>query len=729
MGAFVRTKIKEVDFGQTTVVIALNIKETNYVNGNTEYVQKKPTRYTTVDSTFDSHLYDGRVFEFVFLDKSRWPLAKCIVPVRTLADKAMAEQGRVAVVWLDLEPKGRLQLQVRYLEEDAGSEDAESLRTGTMVSSASSDPTDDLEDSSSSGSEKSITGPLAPRRGAIKQAKIHEVNGHRFVATFFTQPVFCSFCNKFMWGLNKQGYKCKSCGCSVHKACHEGVLHTCPGSDGVDSASPIDAGRQQSRRISINIPHRFRTYNYLKPTFCNHCGSMLVGLYSQGLKCEECGFNCHKQCKDMVGNLCGLNKALKQEISAVRRRSDQTGLSTGSPQAPRRRSDVTGNAPQNPSTVSRLPLLRESMEVKDQDESIYISLVSHGDNTPPKYSLQDFELLKVLGHGSFGKVLLAELKGKKQYYALKALKKASVLEGDDIEYTITERVVLALAVNHPFLTQLFCTFQSKSHLFFVMEYLAGGDLMFHLQNSKRFSVDRARFYSSEILLALEFLHSKGIIYRDLKLDNVLLDSQGHCKLADFGMAKEGQHGKMMTAATFCGTPDYMAPEIIKGDQYDFAVDWWSFGVLLYEMLIGCAPFHAGVDDDPNDELLFKAICQENVHYPRALYPDAKKMLEKLFEKKPFMRLGAATSPHGPIRSQPFFSTVNWTRLQARQVDPPFKPAVRSGQDVQNFELAFTKEPPRLSPPTQHVDDAEQAIFRGFSFTSNAAFAAKGSTPR
>jgi serine/threonine protein kinase len=258
----------------------------------------------------------------------------------------------------------------------------------------------------------------------------------------------------------------------------------------------------------------------------------------------------------------------------------------------------------------------------------------HGGNDRPRplvpakparqYKLEDFKLIKVLGKGSFGKVLLCQLiKRKDQYFALKALKKDVVLEDDDVPSTLVEKRVLAEGSNHPFLTHLFCTFQSQSHLFFVMEYLNGGDLMFHIQVSHKFKLPRARFYCAEIICALQYLHSKGIIYRDLKLDNVLLDSSGHAKLADFGMCKEGIYHPS-TTATFCGTPDYISPEIVKGKRYSYSVDFWSLGVLSYEMLTGQSPFSG-----ESEEELFDSICNSRVPFPSFLTPSSVDYLNRV----------------------------------------------------------------------------------------------------
>ncbi|XP_045764799.1 protein kinase 4 isoform X2 [Maniola jurtina] len=329
-----------------------------------------------------------------------------------------------------------------------------------------------------------------------------------------------------------------------------------------------------------------------------------------------------------------------------------------------------------------------------------------------KYTIEDFQFIRVLGKGSFGKVMLAELRGTEYYYAVKCLKKDVVLEDDDVECTLIERKVLALGTNHPYLCHLFATFQTDSHLFFVMEYLNGGDLMFHIQQSGRFPEVRARFYAAEIVSGLKFLHKRGIVYRDLKLDNILLDFDGHVRIADFGMCKL-QIYLDKTADTFCGTPDYMAPEIIKGLKYNQTVDWWSFGVLLYEMLIGQSPF-SGCDEDE----LFWSICNEMPSYPRFLSPESLSILTRLLDKDAKTRLGGPECMHGDIRDQKFFEQIQWDRLERRELEAPFKPRVRHPMDTQYFDRAFTGERPRLTAvEPQVLRSMDQEPFRGFSYTN------------
>ncbi|XP_059473826.1 serine/threonine-protein kinase N1-like [Neocloeon triangulifer] len=329
-----------------------------------------------------------------------------------------------------------------------------------------------------------------------------------------------------------------------------------------------------------------------------------------------------------------------------------------------------------------------------------------------KYAVEDYQFLKVLGKGSFGKVLLAELKGTECYYAVKCLKKDVVLEDDDVECTLIERKVLALGTKHPYLCHLFCTFQTESHLFFVMEYLNGGDLMFHIQQSGRFEQPRACFYAAEIVSGLRFLHKKGIVYRDLKLDNILLDFEGHVRIADFGMCKL-QIYLDRTADTFCGTPDYMAPEIIKGLHYNQCVDWWSFGVLLFEMLVGQSPFNGCDEDD-----LFWSVCNEQPYYPRYLSKEAQAILVLLLEKDSSKRLGTPECPAGEVFEQPFFRSIDWQALERKELDPPFKPRVQHSLDVQYFDSAFTQEVPKLTPVDKDIlNSMDQTQFHGFSYTN------------
>ncbi|XP_030584590.1 protein kinase C delta type-like isoform X2 [Archocentrus centrarchus] len=646
-------------------ICAIRMKESIDTERGKTLVQRKPTMFPPWKSCFDAHIKEGRVLEVVLMQSTEEPLAKATVGVSVLAERCRKSRanGR-ADFWVDLQPSGKIQMTVQFFVEDGDSVPA---RQSVM-----SIPEDG-------------TMTLNRRRGAFKQPKVHVIKNHEFTATFFHQPTFCSVCREFLWGLNKQGYKCRHCNAAIHKKCSEKIIGKC-----TRTATNSRETMFQKERFNIDMPHRFKSYNYKSPTFCDHCGSLLWGLIKQGLKCEDCGMNVHSYCTNKVANLCGINqKLLAEALSQVSQKSikksdDTAGADTGIYQDVRNATaDSSGDNGKSPSPA---PTSATGPQVR--------------------LSLNQLLFHKVLGKGSFGKVMLAELKGQGVYFAVKVLKKDVVLMDDDVECTMVEKRVLALAWQNPFLTHLCATFQSKEHLFFVMEYLNGGDLMFHIQDKGRFDINRATFYAAEIVVGLQFLHSKGIIYRDLKLDNVMLDKDGHIKIADFGMCKENVFGDVK-ASTFCGTPDYIAPEILCGQKYTFSVDWWSFGVLVYEMLIGQSPFQGDDEDE-----LFESIRSDVPHYPRWISKESKSLLELLFERDPTRRLGVV----GDVRAHSFFRTINWVTLEKRQVEPPFKPKVKSPNDCSNFDREFLNEKPRLSHADKNlIDSMDQTAFSGFSF--------------
>uniref|UniRef100_A0A8C1L6E6 Protein kinase C n=1 Tax=Cyprinus carpio TaxID=7962 RepID=A0A8C1L6E6_CYPCA len=634
---------------------AIKMKESLSTERGKTLVQRKPTMYPAWKSTFDAHIYEGRVIQVVLMKTAEEPLSEATVGVSVIAERCKKGNGR-AEFWVDLQPSGKVMMSVQFFVE------------GSDLVTCKED-------------DGALT--INRRRGAIKQAKVHFIKNHEFTATFFKQPTFCSVCREFVWGLNKQGYKCRQCNAAIHKKCIDKIIGRCTGT-ATNSRDTVF----QKERFKIDMPHRFKTNNYMSPTFCDHCGSLLWGMVKQGLKCEECSMNVHHKCQTKVANLCGINQKLLAEaltqVSLVNdstTRPDPTLSEIGIYQAMDKNADPSGE----------FELLHYWFP--------YTTITS-------RISVNNFVFHKVLGKGSFGKVILAELKGRGEYFAVKALKKDVVLMDDDVECTMVEKRVLALAWENPFLTHLYCTFQSKEHLFFVMEYLNGGDLMFHIQDKGRFDLYRATFYAAEIICGLQYLHSKGIIYRDLKLDNVMLNKDGHIKIADFGMCKENMLGENR-ATTFCGTPDYIAPEILLGQKYSFSVDWWSFGVLLYEMLIGQSPFQGDDEDE-----LFESIRMDVPHYPRWITKEAKDLLEKLFERDPTRRLGVV----GNIRGHAFFKTINWPALEKREVSPPFKPKVKSPSDCSNFDREFLSEKPRLSQSDKNlIDSMDQSAFAGFSF--------------
>uniref|UniRef100_A0AAF7AT19 Serine/threonine-protein kinase N1 n=1 Tax=Bos taurus TaxID=9913 RepID=A0AAF7AT19_BOVIN len=331
-------------------------------------------------------------------------------------------------------------------------------------------------------------------------------------------------------------------------------------------------------------------------------------------------------------------------------------------------------------------------------------------------TLEDFKFLAVLGRGHFGKVLLSEFRPSGELFAIKALKKGDIVARDEVESLMCEKRILAAVTNagHPFLVNLFGCFQTPEHVCFVMEYSAGGDLMLHI-HSDVFSEPRAVFYSACVVLGLQFLHEHKIVYRDLKLDNLLLDTEGYVKIADFGLCKEGM-GYGDRTSTFCGTPEFLAPEVLTDTSYTRAVDWWGLGVLLYEMLVGESPFPG--DDE---EEVFDSIVNDEVRYPRFLSAEAIGIMRRLLRRNPERRLGSSERDAEDVKKQPFFRTLGWDALLARRLPPPFVPTLAGRTDVSNFDEEFTGEAPTLSPPrdARPLTATEQAAFRDFDFVAGS----------
>jgi hypothetical protein len=300
--------------------------------------------------------------------------------------------------------------------------------------------------------------------------------------------------------------------------------------------------------------------------------------------------------------------------------------------------------------------------------------------------LDDFELLRVVGRGSYGKVLLVRKKDSGEVLAMKVLRKSVVVARNQVEHTQAERAILE-SIDHPFLCHLRYAFQTDSKLYLVLPYLRGGEVFHHLKQKKRFDEPLARFYAAEIVLGLGHLHAVGIVYRDLKPENVLLDAEGHVRLTDFGLAKVLAQPHE-TANTFCGTPEYLAPEVIEGYPHDKGVDWWALGVLLWEMLTGLPPFY-----NANVQVMYEMIRAAELRFPAAISPLAQSLLSDLLARDPARRLGnrAGDGDGEAVKAHPFFADIDWAALYERRVPPPWRPAAVGSADISHFDKEFTGE--------------------------------------
>ncbi|VVC44331.1 Protein kinase, ATP binding site,AGC-kinase, C-terminal,Protein kinase domain,Serine/threonine-protein [Cinara cedri] len=357
--------------------------------------------------------------------------------------------------------------------------------------------------------------------------------------------------------------------------------------------------------------------------------------------------------------------------------------------------------------------LEESLVVEcrvlAEDEEDNDLLSSKVDDKMSNISIEDFRLLSVLGKGSFGKVTLCQYTKSDEYFAIKTLNKSNIISENGVEALHSEKSIFEVInnIHHPFLVHLFACFQTDAHVCFVMEYAAGGDLYTHLNNGV-FEEPRTIFYAACILLGLQYLHGNSIIYRDLKLGNLLLDTDGYVKITDFGTCKKGV-GFGDRTATFCGTAKYLAPEIITETSYTRSVDWWSFGIVIYEMLVGECPF-----EDANDlQSLFHCIVNDQIPYPSMLSSEAISIMSKLLCKNPEKRLGSNERDGEDVKLQEFFGEVVWEDLLRRKVKPPFVPTVNSLEDVGNFEEEFTSETPQLTLDPKLLTNEQQELFNNF----------------
>ena len=355
------------------------------------------------------------------------------------------------------------------------------------------------------------------------------------------------------------------------------------------------------------------------------------------------------------------------------------------------------------------------MEESEYDENSVNEFVQNHDNPLGiKLTFHDFQKLKVLGKGSFGEVLLVKLNANNKYYAMKILTKKKVKLRHQEVHTKAERDLM-VKINCPFIVNIKFAFQDAINLYIITEFMQGGEMFFHLHREKKFSNEKTRFYAVEMVLAIEFLHKNKMLYRDLKPENIMVDANGHIKLTDFGLSKMVKKTKEK-AFTICGTPQYLAPEILSDDGYDNSVDWWSLGCVMFEMLVGTAPFKI-----PKGSYLSADLYKKKINLPDYVTPEAKDLIKQLLVPNPKKRLGYGNDGAKKIKEHPYFKDIDWDDAWNQKLTPPFIPELDGETDLRYFDKIFTEEKIEGSK----VSEAPSSIvpssdFKGFTYVTDSA---------
>ena len=364
------------------------------------------------------------------------------------------------------------------------------------------------------------------------------------------------------------------------------------------------------------------------------------------------------------------------------------------------------------------PLLNKNEKIKTKGNPIDNTEDQNEQALTVKVTYNDFIPLKLLGRGSFGEVLLVKLKATEKIYAMKILEKKLLKIKKQQSHTKTERDLM-VKINSPFIVNIKSAFQDETNLYLVSEFMQGGDMFFHMHDGQivTFDVKKTKFYIVELVLALESLHKNNMVYRDLKPENILLDNKGHIKLTDFGLSKilEDEKDK---AFTICGTPQYLAPEVLLKQGYDKSIDWWSLGCIMYEMLIGKLPFPI-----KREVKMSLKLYEKKITFPKNTDKDAEDLIKKLLVVNPKARLGYGPNGCDNVKNHPFFNGVDWDLAYEKKLDPPFVPKLKGEMDLRYFDSIFTDEPiggtKRKNTNTRDRERELSNEYNGFTYVAES----------
>jgi len=484
---------------------------------------------------------------------------------------------------------------------------------------------------------------------------------HMFKLKHFPSPTWCTFCTKFIWGLGKQGYCCKSCKYPVHIKCVKLVPPHCP------KQAPIDPNSKKSIT-------RARLENL----------NDLASAMKAGVEVKERKYRLKSYPNCFIGQ-----EAVDWMLVNLPIRDREEAVQLGNKL-------LAAGYVKHAVDANKIFKDGDHYYYFEEGEKVQQSTPEEpADVTAREVGLQDFETIQVIGRGGFGSVLKVKKKDSGRVYAMKVMNKSKVSGDRQLQCLIAEKNIMLN--DNPFLVHLHYSFTTPDKLYFVMDYISGGDLAFHLEQKGRFNEKEVRVLTAEIVLALEHLHSCGIIYRDLKLENILLDKDGHICLTDFGLSKELETVSA-TTKTVCGTPTYLAPEVLLGRPYGNGIDWWSLGVVLYELFTGTNPFDAKEFDS-----VLNNILHSTIYIPDYVPREAKELMEKLLQRNPERRMCSGTTGSAEIQNDPFYEPIDWKKLMVKAIKPPFLP---KGEENFDPQIADNVEPPEgkgMHPRLEQTD--------------------------